>query len=48
MSKINNTKENSAKCICDLSRKGCICGACPLWSEYNLTDGYFCLIGEAK
>ena len=75
MSKISNTKENLAKCICNgcpthqanscakekneklycaigksncgLNRKGCICGACPLWSEYGLANGYFCLTGQA-
>lgn len=31
------------KSNCNLIRKGCICGACPLWSEYKLAKGYFCL-----
>lgn len=36
------------KSACDLIRKGCICGACPVWSEHKLTGGYFCLTGQAK
>lgn len=35
------------KSNCELARKGCICGACPIWSEYKLDGGYFCLNGEA-
>jgi len=50
----NCPKENGEKLYCsigkskcDLNKKGCICGACPLWSQYSLSDGYFCLNGEA-
>ncbi|MDO8668291.1 MAG: DUF2769 domain-containing protein [bacterium] len=38
----------TGKSSCDLARKGCICGACPIWSEYNLSNGYFCFSGEVN
>ncbi|MFA6306547.1 MAG: DUF2769 domain-containing protein [Patescibacteria group bacterium] len=37
----------TGKSNCSLVNKGCICGACPVWSENKLTKGYFCLKGEA-
>lgn len=35
------------KSNCDLARKGCICGACPVWSENKLEKFYFCLNGKS-
>ncbi len=29
-------------------RKGCLCGECPLASEYKLSGGYFCDMGAAE
>jgi methylamine---glutamate N-methyltransferase subunit C len=26
----------------ELASKGCICGACPVWSESKLTSYYYC------
>lgn len=36
------------KSTCGLTHKGCICGACPVWAEYDLNKGYFCLTGETN
>jgi hypothetical protein len=33
---------------CELEEKGCICGTCPVWDEYGLSKGYFCLHGKAE
>ena len=33
---------------CDVNRHGCICGRCPVWSTYGLTDYYYCIIGAAE
>jgi hypothetical protein len=36
------------KTACELTDKSCICGMCPLWDEFNLSMGYFCLNGAAE
>lgn len=36
------------KTICDLVKRGCICGECPVWDEYKLSVGYFCQNGVAE
>lgn len=36
------------KTRCELKRKGCLCGECPVGSEYGLTGFYYCSIGAAK
>jgi glucose/arabinose dehydrogenase len=36
------------KTECELERKGCLCGECPIESEYGLTDFYYCTEGAAK
>lgn len=33
---------------CDLQRKGCLCGECPVESKYGLNGFYYCSIGAAK
>lgn len=33
---------------CDLVDHGCLCGMCPLWDEFSLSKGYFCLNGSAE
>lgn len=30
------------KTECDMDRQGCICGECPIASQYQLRDLYFC------
>ncbi|RJP28310.1 MAG: DUF2769 domain-containing protein [Actinobacteria bacterium] len=35
------------KSDCDFERKGCICGECPLATNYRLVDYYYCDTGEA-
>ncbi len=35
------------KSTCDLEKKGCICGECPLSSEYQLSGSYYCENGIA-
>jgi hypothetical protein len=32
---------------CGLADRGCLCGNCPLWDEYKLTKGSFCIRGAA-
>jgi hypothetical protein len=27
---------------CELASKGCICGACPVWTKNGLNNFYFC------
>ncbi|MCP8323070.1 MAG: DUF2769 domain-containing protein [Candidatus Methylarchaceae archaeon HK02M2] len=36
------------KSDCDLERQGCICGQCPISSEYRLSKMYYCEIGAAE
>jgi len=36
------------KSKCKINRKGCLCGECPVASDYQLTDLYFCESGKAK
>jgi hypothetical protein len=36
------------KSKCKINRKGCLCGECPVASDYQLTSLYFCDIGKAK
>jgi len=36
------------KTDCELTKNGCICGACPLASEYRLDKMYYCEIGAAE
>ncbi len=31
----------------ELEQKGCDCGSCALWGEYDLSEGYFCTEGKA-
>jgi glucose/arabinose dehydrogenase len=35
------------KTDCDFVRMGCICGECPIATNYRLTDYYYCDIGSA-
>jgi len=37
-------KGKSAK---EISKRGCLCGDCPNFRDYGLTDGYFCVAGMA-
>lgn len=36
------------KSTCELTKNGCLCGACPLASEYRLDKMYYCEIGAAE
>jgi len=36
------------KSACDVSRKGCLCGACPLVAEFDLDKLFYCIIGAAE
>jgi hypothetical protein len=36
------------KSRCDIAKNGCLCGACPLASEFNLDKMYYCEIGAAE
>jgi hypothetical protein len=33
---------------CEISKNGCLCGACPLTSEFNLDKMYYCEIGAEE
>lgn len=35
------------KTSCNPSPHGCICGDCPVWSDYSLATYYFCRNGAA-
>ncbi len=35
------------KTDCGPWAKGCICGECPVWSEFGLAGYYFCVEGAA-
>ena len=36
------------KTDCDLEKRGCLCGTCPVERNYELTDFYYCAEGAAK
>ena len=36
------------KTECDLEKRGCLCGTCPVERNYGLTDFYYCTEGAAK
>ncbi len=36
------------KTDCELTKNGCICGACPVASEHKLEKMYYCEIGAAE
>lgn len=36
------------KSSCEFKKHGCICGECPLSSEYLLDKTYYCVIGAAE
>ena len=33
---------------CDLEKRGCLCGTCPVERNYGLNDFYYCTEGAAK
>ena len=33
------------KTSCEVEKRGCVCGACPITYKYNLTGHYFCQNG---
>ncbi len=35
------------KSTCEFEKNGCLCGVCPLTSEFNLTKLYYCEIGAS-
>lgn len=35
------------KTACSPAANGCICGECPVWSQYGLASYYFCREGAA-
>ncbi len=36
------------KTECEVEKKGCLCGECPVESEFGLTEFYYCTEGAAK
>ncbi len=36
------------KSKCDPEKRGCMCGNCPVWVQYELSSFYYCLEGAAK
>ncbi len=38
----------NGKSSCPFEKKGCLCGACPVHAENNLTSGYYCINGSAE
>ena len=68
MTKVPDTPENMARCICtdcpsfpseggffcakgksakDIRRRGCTCGDCQNYQEFDLTGSYYCAEGAA-
>ena len=37
--------EEAGKSACEVERKGCICGTCPVQIENGLVSGYYCVTG---
>jgi hypothetical protein len=37
-----------SKSECEFERSGCICGVCPLASEYDLDQLFYCATGAPK
>lgn len=35
------------KSACEYQKNGCICGACPVHTEFALESGYYCIQGSA-
>jgi hypothetical protein len=33
------------KADCEITKNGCLCGACPVASEYRLDKMYYCITG---
>lgn len=33
---------STGKTDCDFERQGCVCGDCPVHSEYSLSGSFFC------
>ncbi|MFA6594528.1 MAG: DUF2769 domain-containing protein [Candidatus Buchananbacteria bacterium] len=38
----------AGKASCELKKSGCLCGSCPIATEYNFNGGYCCIDGAAK
>jgi hypothetical protein len=36
------------KSACEVSRDGCLCNECPLTSEFNLDQLFYCITGPAE
>lgn len=49
---MNNNEErlfcSQGKTECELEKRGCLCGTCPVEREYELYDFYYCANGAAK
>lgn len=39
--------EEIGKSVCEVNKKGCICGGCPIHKEFGLSKWYYC-INEAQ
>jgi hypothetical protein len=37
----------TGKSATEIRRRGCICGDCANFKEYDLADGYYCALGVA-
>lgn len=35
------------KTDCEVTQQGCICGECPVSTDYRLAGSYFCMTGAA-
>jgi hypothetical protein len=48
-----NTSNETLYCArgdspCEPARVECICGDCPVWESYQLSDFYYCLEGASE
>ena len=32
----------------EMTKRGCLCTGCPIFKDYELTGGYFCVAGMAE
>lgn len=39
--------ESVGKSTCDYKMNGCICSTCPVYRQFKLRTGYYCIRGDA-
>lgn len=39
--------KEQGKSTCTFKQNGCVCGECPIFKNYHLKTGYYCMNGSA-